>query len=257
MNLRLSLIQLQVFLLIFSRVSGFLNTVPIFSFRTVPIQIRVFLSFWLSLVLFPITKLSLNIPLFSFEYGLMLIKEVLIGIALGYSVTLIFAGIQLAGEYIDLHIGFGMSNMFDPQAEAQLPVTSQFIYLISILLFIGLGGHYVLIKGVSDSFAYIPLLGGAYHPEITKEVVDLFVFFFVLAVKISAPVLAAMFLVHVAMGIISRVAPQLNVFIIVFPLKLFLGFMMLYISFPYILAIFHTLYSEILKDIYIFIKYMR
>ncbi len=257
MNLDILLSQFRIFLLIFARISGFLSIVPVFSFRTLPVQIRIFFSLWLSLLLFPIIKLSSSVPSFSIAFGILFIKEVLVGIALGYSVSLIFAGIQLAGEYIDLHIGFGMSNVFDPQAEAQLPVTSQFIYLISILIFISLGGHYVLVKGIADSFRFIPLTGGTYHPQIVERVVDLFVFFFKLSLRIAAPVLASMFLVHIAMGIISRIAPQLNVFIIVFPLKLFLGFMMLYFSFPYIVAIFRTLYSEILRDLYIFISYIK
>ncbi len=257
MNLDYLLLQFQVFLLIFARISGFLSTVPIFSFRTLPVQIRIFFSIWTSLVLFPLIKFTPTTPIISLSYGILLIKEVLVGIVLGYSVSLVFAGIQLAGEYIDLHIGFGMSNMFDPQAEAQLPVTSQFIYLVSILVFIGLGGHYVLIKGIADSFSYIPLSGGTYHPGITERVVDLFIFFFKLSIRLSAPVLASMFLVHIAMGIISRVAPQINVFIVIFPLKLFLGFMMLYLSFPYIVAIFRNLYNEVLRDIYIFISYLR
>ncbi len=257
MNLNYLLFQFQIFLLIFARISGFLSTVPIFAFRTLPTQIRIFFSIWLSLLLFPLIKNVPSVPLLSISYVILFIKEILIGIVLGYSISLIFAGIQLAGEYIDLHIGFGMSNMFDPQAEAQLPVTSQFIYLISVLVFIALGGHYVLIKGISDSFTYIPLSGGAYHPEITNRILDLFIFFFKLSLRISAPVLASMFLVHVAMGVISRVAPQLNVFIVIFPLKLFLGFMMLYLSFPYIVAIFRTLYAEVLRDLYIMISYLR
>ncbi len=257
MNVEYILSQFQIFLLIFARISGFLSTVPIFSFKTLPTQVRVFFALWLSLLLFPITKSSINVSFLSLFYAIFLAKEVLVGITLGYSVTLVFAGIQLAGEYIDLHIGFGMSNIFDPQAETQLPVTSQFIYLISVLIFIGLGGHYVLIKSISDSFLYIPLGGATYHPQITTRVLDLFIFFFKLSIRIAAPVLASMFLVHVAMGIISRVAPQLNVFIVVFPLKLFLGLMMLYLSFPYIVAIFRSLYSEILRNIYIFISYLR
>ena len=257
MSLNILLSQFQIFLLIFARISGFLSVVPVFSFRTLPVQVRVYFSIWLSLLLFPIINLSSEVPPFSIMFGILLVKEALVGITLGYSVSLVFAGIQLAGEYIDLHIGFGMSNIFDPQAEAQLPVTSQFIYLISILVFISLGGHYVLVKGIADSFRFIPLTGGTYHPQLIEKVVDLFAFFFKLSIRIAAPVLASMFLVHIAMGIISRVAPQLNVFIIVFPLKLFLGFMMLYFSFPYIVAIFRTLYSEILKDIYIFISYLR
>jgi flagellar biosynthetic protein FliR len=164
------------------------------------------------------------------SFGFFALSELMIGFLLGFSVRLIFAGLQLAGELAGFQMGFGMARVMDPQSGAESTVVTEFYYLIGLLLFLAVDGHHWFFKALAQSFH---LLGpGEFQPR--EGLVQLFIRLsgrmFVLAIKIVAPILVIMMLVQIALGIIARMIPQVNLLMSSFPVTISLGLIFLGLS---------------------------
>ena len=148
---------LPVFLLIFCRVTAFFVISPIFTYRSIPTIFKIGLGFFISLIIFMMHGDNQPILTVDLTYTVMVIREVLIGIMLGYIVYLFFALIHVAGGIIDIMIGFSMANVLDPATGISVSITANFKYLLMLVCFLMMNGHHYLITGLMDSFQYIPL----------------------------------------------------------------------------------------------------
>lgn len=228
---------------------------PIFGFRAIPLHIKVALCFFLTIIVFPLVKLNIDPsadqPLALF---ILLAKESTIGLMIGFTASLLFYGIQMAGQIVDIQMGFGIVNVIDPMSETQVSLTGQLYYIVAMLIFLSLDGHHFLLRALVLSFDQIALGGGALPGELMQKMVYLTSSIFDIALRIAAPIFVTLFITDVALGFVSRVAPQMNVFIVGFPLKIGVGLLVitLVISyFPYIfgklLDIYKTDIIEIIK----------
>jgi flagellar biosynthetic protein FliR len=152
-----------------------------------------------------------------------LFHELLVGLCLGLAVDVIFAGLQIAGELIGFQIGFSMANVVDPMSGITSPIIANILYVTAMLLFLSLGGHHLLIKALVDSFQIIPIGDSMAHRKFLMTVVEYSGVMFVIGVKVAAPIIGIILLINVAFGVIARALPQMNMFIMAFPLTIAVG----------------------------------
>jgi flagellar biosynthetic protein FliR len=226
----------QVLLLIFARISGIFWVAPFFSSLMIPSNLRVIFSVLLTIIIYPaLNNFNPVIPNNMIEYGLLVIMQILIGLILGFIATIIFTAFQLAGEFFSFQMGFGITEVFDPLAQIEIPIIGQFQYLISILVFLSIRGHHMLISALFNSFEVIPLLDFTNIAKIqilSMTFSKLFSQMFLIALKVAFPIFATMFLVSFILGLLAKASPQLNVFMVGFPIQIAIGLVAYLIVMP-------------------------
>lgn len=247
--------QIVTFLLVLVRVAGIFTVAPIFGNVNVTPYVRVGIAVCLAFVFLPMAHFDAS-HLEFMGFLLVIAKEALVGIVMGFLVAMAFAAIQMAGAFIDLQIGFGFASVIDPMMKQHNAVIGQLYNLAATLLFLALNGHHLMIRGLADSFAVLPLGGMAVSPAATTGMVQVFLVFFLAALKIGAPVVGAIFLTDVALGILARTVPQLNVFVVGFPAKLTVGLLAIFAVMPLAFVVMTKLFGGIQHDISRLLKFM-
>lgn len=223
--------KLSVLLLILVRVSAFFVSVPFFSYRTIPPQLRIALACLLSWMIY-YTMNAQAIPIDG-NYILLVLKEAIIGLMLGLIAYIILSAVQIAGGFIDFEMGFAMANIIDPQTGAQTPLMGQFLNFLILFVLLSINGHHLILDGIFYSYQFIPIdqLFPKFGDENTVEfILKVFASVFAIAFQMSAPIVATLFLVTLALGITAKTVPQLNIFVIGFPVKIAIGFLVLIVS---------------------------
>ncbi|WP_188454375.1 flagellar biosynthetic protein FliR [Virgibacillus oceani] len=246
----INLASIPVFLLIFVRVAAFFVTLPLFSYRTIPTPFKIGFSFFLAFIMYYTVDAS-NIPLDEM-YLMLLIKEAIVGLMVGLIAYIILAAIQIAGGFIDFQMGFAIANVIDPQTGAQSPLTGQYFYIIALLFLLSVNGHHLLIDGIFYSYNLIPI--DAFIPfqdgSIIEFVIDTFNQMFLIAFQMSIPIVGCLFLVDVALGIIARTVPQLNVFVVGLPLKILVSFIVILLFLSLYVVLVRTLFESMFDSIH-------
>lgn len=219
--------------LIFVRVVTVMFTAPVFSNRSISVLPKLFLALILSyIILLSINGFHFDINIGFLQLGLLGIKEAITGMLIGFTLNFVFYGLSYAGLLIGFDMGLAVAQMFDPTTESNNNIMGQIILMIAILIFILINGHHYIIRALAYSFTLIPI--GYY--TINESVFNLLIKYsagiFVLAIKIASPIMVSFFLLHIGAGIIARVIPQMNVFFVVHPLKIGLGFLLLIFVIP-------------------------
>ena len=238
--------QVILFLFVLVRVSAILFVVPFFDSRNVPILLKVSLAVAVTWLLIP--QISATPPdLFGSPVKLVLgvAAEVAIGLIIGLIVQLLFAGLQLAGQVAGFQMGFSIANVVDPASSLQIPLLAQFLNVFALLMFLSLNVHYYFIKALVDGFELIPLWGAHFNDNLFDLVMKIATNAFVVAVKVGAPVMVALLLTSVALGLIARTVPQMQIFIVSMPLKILLGLLFLGISIPFCTAFLKTAFETL------------
>lgn len=243
---------LPIFMLIFCRMSAFFVVAPIFASKTVPSSFKVGISAMIAFLILLIQGTDQVIPM-DLSYVLLIIREVLIGLLMGYVAYLMFTVIQIAGSFIDIQIGFGIANVIDPMTGASAPVLGNFKYMFATLLFLSMNGHHYLLDAVIRSYNWIPLSNDLfqriYSGSLSDFLVRTFSQSFLLAFQMAAPLVVALFLTDVALGFLARSAPQFNVFVIGIPLKIIIGLGVLLILVSSFTYTFEHLFSVLFKSL--------
>ncbi|HPC02712.1 MAG TPA: flagellar biosynthetic protein FliR [Syntrophales bacterium] len=226
------------FLLVFLRTLSMIAFIPIFGERVVPAQVKGILAFLLAFVLYPFLGREIvpgEVPgLVALLLGMS--GEVLIGMVAGIMVRFIFAGVQFAGEMIGFQMGFSIANVIDPVSSLQVSLISQLQYYMAFLLFLALDGHHGFLLALAESFRTVPPLAFSFSGGLMEMILETSKGLFILAVKLSAPVIAVLVFTHVALGLVARTVPQINVFIVGFPIQIALGLLFLALSSGFVLA---------------------
>jgi len=248
-------------LLVFCRITGFFLTAPVFATRmNVPPQFRIGLACFVSLLVFLAGETDRPIPIDS-QYAYYIVRESLIGVLLGFVAYLFFTVVQIAGSFIDMQMGFGIANVVDPMTGAQSPIFGSFKYMIAMLLFFTLNGHHYLLMGIMDSYEAIPLDNSFFeriaHGSPTELLTKSMSTAFTLAFQMAAPIVAAMFLVDIALGILAKTAPQFNVFVIGMPLKIIVGIAMTLLLVPGYVALFQPLFATMFDNMFEMMRTLR
>jgi flagellar biosynthetic protein FliR len=236
------------FMLVLCRITAFFVVAPIFSARNVPTHFKIGFSVLVALVIFPGLKAA-PAPLDG-VYLLSIGKETLIGLILGYIAYLFFSVVQIAGSFIDMQIGFSLANIIDPMTGAQAPVIGNLKFMVATLLFLSFNGHHMLISGILDSYRWVPLdndvFAQVYKGQVSEFLVHSLTTAFSLAFQLAAPLIVALFLVDVGLGILTRAAPQFNIFVVGIPLKILVGLLLLLV----LISGFSTLFSDVFTGMF-------
>ena len=241
--------QILLFFLIMVRIASMLLAAPIYGENGIPLILKVGFAGLISLIIFPVVnvstaELSLNI----YSAVVLVLGEILSGVTIGMVIKFLFAGVELAGQYIGTDMGLAMATAFDPMFEQQVSVIARFKNILALLLFILIDGHHFLIEAVAHSFRLLPI--GTWH--ISHLAIDKIMHasaqVFVLGVKIAAPAIVTLFLTSVAMGLTARAVPQMNIFFVGFPLRITVGFLSLTMAFPLFFYVFKKLLAVFESD---------
>ncbi len=228
----------------FIRISAFYFTVPIISARTVPARIRLILALFTTMLVVPLLPNAPIIPILSLQGILLIVKEVLIGIALGFTLQIVMQVFVLAGQFIALKLGLGFAAQNDPSSGVSVTILSQFYLLLSTLLFLAINGHIAAIQMIVDSFISFPIGGAGLTVENYKHIVSLFSWMFATALLVSLPLFTSMMIVNMSFGVMSRSAPQMNIFSVGFPITLVFGFVLMWYSLSNFLPLFNQIIEE-------------
>ncbi len=213
------------------RIGAMFAAAPIFSARSVPVRIRVLLSFIIAWMLIPVIPAPPEVDLISAEAVIIGINQVLIGVGMGFILQLVFAAFVIAGMSIAMSMGLGFALMVDPNG-MQVPVISQALLIMATLVFLSLNGHLLLIQMLANSFHILPV--GMFTPsrdgfwQIAHWGTDMFAG----AVLVALPAVATLLLVNLAFGVTTKAAPQLNIFAVGFPLMIMIGLVFLILILP-------------------------
>ena len=246
--------QAGCFFLVFVRVVTIIAMVPIFGAQSVPVQIKVGLSLIITVLLFTAMHADVFSALEHFTLpllGLLVIKEVLAGIAIGYIASLLFAAVQFAGRLVDVEMGFGFVELVDPTGNQPVTVWGQLQILLFTILFLSINGHYFILLAIQRSFELIPLMnadlpGG----KMTFHLVSLTGALFSTALKFSAPIYVTLILSEIALGAVARTVPQINIFFVGMPLKIVVGLSTAILALPMLLTLFRATVEKLVQDIW-------
>jgi flagellar biosynthesis protein FliR len=217
-------VQLRTYMLVLLRVSIFLLMFPIFSSGVFPATLKMGLAMVISLLFYSVVPVDLTrFPMDAISTGLLILAEAMVGLTLGLCLRIFFGSVQLAGQVIGFQMGFAMINVVDPQSGANVSIMDQLGYWVCVVVFLMLNGHHIIITALINSFELVPVGVFMMQKIILVKLLDLAGGLFLLAVKIGAPVIAALFFVSVGFGLVSKFAPQMNVMIVAFPLKIVAG----------------------------------
>jgi flagellar biosynthesis protein FliR len=207
----------------FLRILGLFAAAPAFSSVTIPVRAKVALAFVVTVVV--AGTLPQAAPLdFSWATAVLAVEQVLVGVAIGFAMQLTLAAMALAGEFVGLQMGFGFASLFDIQSGFQVPVMSNFFGLVALLLFLALNGHLVLLGILVRSFTVVPIAAGSgITVDGWRSLVGAGAALFQMGFWLALPVIAVLLVTHLAVGFVSRVAPQFNVMSVGFSVFMWVG----------------------------------
>lgn len=243
-----SVYHLEYFLVILARVMGAMVFAPIFGNITVTRRVRIMLGIAVAFIMFTANPYTpLNYTTF-IGYTVILIKEIVVGLSLGFTVNMVLTVINAAGQFIDREMGFSMVSNFDQTFNTQSTITAQFYSMLVMIIMLILNLHYYILSALSDSFALIPLGNvtidtGKFYDTMIQYMTD----YFVIALRISLPILIAIMLLNMVLGVLAKTAPQMNMFVVGIQLKIFVGFAVLVVTVPFLTNITGYVYEQMQK----------
>ena len=226
-------IWIASFLWPFIRILAMLATAPVFDNRTVQRRTRVGLAALIAILMMPLLPAP---PVLSSAQAIpVLIQQILVGVAMGFSMRLVFAAFEMAGDLLGLQMGLAFAQFIDPARGTQTPLIGSFLGVLAMLTFLVIDGHLLVIAAVVQSFELIPI--SANLSVVNSQSITLAgSIMFMLALQISLPVMAAVLISNIVLGILARAAPQLNVMSIGFSITIGVGLWILWVSLPYFIA---------------------
>jgi len=241
----ISLPQIEIFLLVLARVTGLFLEAPLFSSKTIPATLKICLAIWISAILWFVVPVK-NLPDSLIAFALAIAMEVFIGYIIGFVSSIVLQSAQAAGDILDMQMGLSVANVLSPTTGAMSSITGSLMYLIALITFLIVDGHHMVLSAIHQSFVGIPIISfiDFSKPNILLEVIELLKFFWIAAIQLSAPMLLLIFLSDFAFGIVSRVAPQVNVFMLGFQVKPSLGLFGLMLISPLIISHIVTLIGQ-------------
>ncbi len=248
----------QMLILVITRLGGLFATVPLSGNRRVPVQVRIGLVILISLVLFPaVRQMPANLSKDAVSFGIDLVREAFIGAVIGFIISLVLSSAQMAGSLIDIQMGFGMANIIDPVTNLQISLMGELKSMLALLMYMIVNGHHLAIEALYGSIVQIPLGTGSMGGSFTEIVIGFITNAIVTGVKLGSPVLAILLLADLALGILARTVPQMNVLMVGFPLKIAVGMFVTASSLPLALMLITRLLSGLERDLMTLISAMR
>ena len=227
-----------------SRILGLISAAPLFGNSSFPLTGKVLLSVMLAMIMAPAIPAGPAIDPMSLAGLLIVLQEMLIGLAMGFSMRIVFAAVEMAGEVSSLTMGLGFASVFDPQTRGRSSAISQFLTLIATMAFLSVNAHLVLLEGLAESFISLPVSGTPIAVTAPYQMARWGAIIFSAGLQLSLPIVAGLLITNIALGILTRAAPQLNIFGIGFPISLGVGLLLITQTLPYLSMPLQKLFNE-------------
>ena len=215
------------------RILAMISTSPVLGNQQVPKRVKIGLATLLAIIIAPTLPVMPSVSIGSPQGLLIIIQQIIIGVAMGFTMRLIFTAIEMAGELAGLQMGLGFASFYDPVNSSYLPIIARWLGMVAILAFLATDGHLYMLSALAESFTTLPIgnslpIGGFYG--VASWGASIFMY----GLQISLPIVAALLITNIALGILTRAAPQLNLFAVGFPITLTIGFIVMLLSMPYL-----------------------
>jgi flagellar biosynthetic protein FliR len=238
--------------------AGIFLSAPVFSSKNINVMIKVAWILLITFLIFPVVDFNPEaLPAAGAGLVLAVLKELLVGLSIGMGAALILSGIQMAGQIADIQMGLGLANVVDPMTNTQVSVMGQYYYMVASLVFLAVDGHHMLIKAIVDSFNVVELGHVHFTTALGTKMMSLFSQMFFIAFRVGAPIIGALFITNMALGVVARTVPQMNVFIVGMPLNLAVGFLITATSMSFFVYVMQGIVRGMHRDIAILIQAMR
>ena len=250
--------QFQNFLLCLARVIALVAAIPVFAGNQVSGRIKVGLAVATALLLFPM--MAPYTPKVAFtltEFGLLIVNEVLLGAMIGLVAQLVFTAVSFGGTVIGYQMGFAAANIFDPQTTQQLSLMSQFINILALMAFLALDIHHFFFRIIVESYILLPPGYLDFSQGAVQELMRMGSHMFALGVKFSAPVLALLLIANLVLGILARVFPQLNVFMLSFPINIGVAFLVIGLTLNAMFAVLRREFDTMGENIFTLLQLLK
>lgn len=250
--------KVDIFMLIFARITGLFLIAPVFGVRMLPFQIKIGLSLIISIILLNVISQPQQLIMNNLiTLVISLANELIVGLIIGFAAQIVFSAIEYAGFLIDFQLGFSMANTIDPQFGTQIPLMGNFKYVLAIMVYLLTNGHHILITALAKSYNFIPIAGFNFDGKIMEIVTNIISGMMITSIKIALPVVGVLFVVDLALGLLARTVPQMNVFVVGMPAKLIVGLITLVIALPLYILLLNTLFDGSFKDVFSIMKAMH
>ncbi len=229
------------------RIGAMFIAMPVIGTRLVPARVKIIITLVLSATVLPLLPELPQVEALSLQGLIISAQQILIGLSMGFTMQLVFGALMIAGEAVAMGMGLGFASMVDPTNGVNVPVVSQFFIIIGTLLFLVLGGHLLLIQLVVISFESLPISSTGVERDSFWALVSWGSQMFIGALWVAIPALISMLVITLAMGVMTRAAPQLNIFSVGFPVSMFMGFIILLLVIPGLLPRFNQMMLQAMQ----------
>jgi len=226
------------------RIAAMIVAMPIFGSVMLPVRVRLMLALAITSVVAPVLPAVPAIDPLSLAAVLIILQQILIGVAMGFVLQLVFAAITTGGQVVAMQMGLGFASMVDPQNGMQMPVLSQIYLLLITLLFLSFNGHLIMIEVLAESFTTVPIGVDGLTRNGWRTLADWGVQMFAGALWLALPAVASLLVVNISFGVMARAAPQLNIFAVGFPVALMMGFVVILFTLPAVVPQFESLAND-------------
>jgi flagellar biosynthetic protein FliR len=233
-----------------TRVLAVLSAAPVLGQARMPVRIRIALAIGIVLVLAPTLPAPPAVAPTSAAGMLILATQIVIGLAIGFVLRLVFVAVEMAGDLIGLQMGLGFAMFYDPGNVQHTPIIGQFMGLLATLVFLAINGHLMIVSTLADSFRVLPIAAAPPGANLFEALSRYGEIVFVAGLQLALPLIVTMLVVNLALGVLTRAAPQLNIFAVGFPLTIAIGFGALILTLPY----FGPLFERTLDQAFVFVN---
>ncbi|GMV50172.1 MAG: flagellar biosynthetic protein FliR [Nitrospira sp. OLB3] len=252
-TLHLALPQFQAFSILLVRVAGIISVFPILNTKTIPIPVKAGLVTMLGLVLTPVIRLP-QLPTDPLLVAAGMANEFLIGLTIGLAVRLLFAGIQVAGELIGTQMGFSAVQLLDPASHQNAPLVAQFHMTLASLVFLSLNAHLLVVHAIGMSYDVVPPFSARLSEYLAADIIHLAQHMLSVALQLAAPVFATLLIVNTILSILGRAVPQMNVFVLSFPITIAAGLLAMGLALPFSLSLFEREFRTLVENMLALLK---
>ncbi|MBR5914120.1 MAG: flagellar type III secretion system protein FliR [Selenomonadaceae bacterium] len=248
--------QIAAFLLVLTRTSGIFFVSPFFGSQIVPEKIRAATAFAMAILTFPVLldEMTIETPATVIMFTALVIQELFIGWLIGFVGYIILAAITMSGKIMDMQVGFTIAQVMDPTSHEQSPLIGSFLYNLTIIYFLAVNGHHMIVAALVESFRAVPFNSIAWNPSIADFMINLTNGIFLVGMKIAMPVTFSILMTNVGMGILARTMPQMNIFVIGVPMHLMIGTAMLALLMPFYVLFLDVMFDDMYANISTAIK---
>jgi flagellar biosynthetic protein FliR len=240
---------IAAFLWPLTRIIGLISASPLFGNNSIPAQSKIVFSVVLAVIISPTVPALPAMDPMSLAGLLIVIQQLIIGLAMGFAMRIVFAAVEMAGEISGMTMGLGFATIFDPLSQGRSSAISQFLSLLVLLIYLASNLHLVLISTLANSFQTIPILATPFSAGGFQQLAFWSGRIFSAGLQLSLPIIAALLITNIALGILTRAAPQLNIFGIGFPITIGVGFIMIVVTLPYMSTPLDNLFQDAINAI--------